>query len=158
MNKQSGFTLIELVVVITILGITAAIALPRFIGLQSQARTAKAQALYGSIRSAAALARANCMVDVAGLVNPSTCTTTGGTTNMDGTAVAMVNQYPAATNAGIVTAAQLSATADAVAITEGTNSVTVDINGGTSPNCRITYNAATAGPTAPVITLVTTGC
>ena len=55
-SSQRGFTLIELVVVIVILGILAAFALPRFMGLENQARKASVNALEGSIRSSAALA------------------------------------------------------------------------------------------------------
>ncbi len=154
-RQQAGFTLIELVVVIAIIGILAATALPRYVNMQSQARAAKAQAIYGSIKSAAALARANCMVDLAGLTSPSTCTSTAGTTNMDGIAVEMVNQYPAATVGGIITAAQLNAGADGLTITPG-NPTLIDINGGTV--CRISYTAATAGPVAPVITLDISNC
>lgn len=156
-RQQAGFTLIELVVVIAIIGILAATALPRFVNLQSQARAAKAQAIYGSIKSAAALAHAGCLVDLAGLTTPSTCTSTGGTTNMDGQAIAMVNQYPAASEAGIIAAAQLNAGADSLTITLG-NPIVVDINGGNTPNCRITYTPAGAGPTAPVVTPTTSGC
>ena len=55
-NQQRGFTLIELVVVITILGILAAFAIPRFTQLENQARTSAVTGLYAAMRSASALA------------------------------------------------------------------------------------------------------
>lgn len=61
-NRQSGFTLIELVVVIVILGLLAATALPRFVNLTGDAREASVQGVAGGLRSAVALARAQYLV------------------------------------------------------------------------------------------------
>jgi MSHA pilin protein MshA len=55
---QAGFTLIELVIVITILALLAAIALPKFAGLQADARLAKMNGAMGSVKAAAAMAHA----------------------------------------------------------------------------------------------------
>lgn len=81
---QGGFTLIELVVVITILGILAAFAVPRFASLEVAAREAAVEALGGSVRSASALAHALYLVDG---TNPPTV-------NMEGTDVPITNGYP----------------------------------------------------------------
>lgn len=62
MYRHKGFTLIELVVVIVILGLLAATALPRFIDLTGDARGASVSGVVGGMRSAVALARAGWLI------------------------------------------------------------------------------------------------
>jgi MSHA pilin protein MshA len=57
-RRQAGFTLIELISVIVILGILSAFAIPRFANLEVQARAASAQGMGGALRSAMALVHA----------------------------------------------------------------------------------------------------
>ena len=88
LKAQKGFTLIELVVVITILGILAAFAFPRFAALEIEARIATINGLAGSVRAAASLAHS---VDLV----------TTGAVVMEGNTILMVFGYPAEAATGI---------------------------------------------------------
>ena len=92
LKNKGGFTLIELVMVIIILGILAAIAVPRFVDLQQEARTAVLDASVGAIKSSAIIQLArtrtvntfstiwgNTELDSAITRNKTTCDKNGGT-------------------------------------------------------------------------------
>jgi len=136
-----GFTLIELVVVITILGILAAFAVPRFLSLDEQARIAAVQGLGGSVRSAAALAHSMSLVNA-------------GSVTMDGTAITMVNGYPAASAAGIQATLQDTTGFGVVA---GPPFVFQKTGATTLANCSVSYTAAGVGG-APTITVDVSDC
>ena len=72
MKKQSGFTLIELVVVIVILGILAATALPKFVDLTADAYQAAADGYGGALSSANALNYSGCAAK-GGVATPDKC-------------------------------------------------------------------------------------
>ena len=136
-SSQRGFTMIELVVVIVILGILAAFALPRFMGLENQARVAALNGMAGSIRSAANMAHGVWMAN--GNVTPIT---------VDGNAITIVNGYPNA--AGIQTLIQ-DTTGFTVAVAAPATKFT-PVGARTAASCYVQYNQAANVNTAFTIT------
>ena len=92
MKRQNGFTLIELVVVIVILGILAVTAAPKFLNLQDDARASSLQGLKGAIDGAAGITYGKAAIK--GIESIS-----AGTPTVDG--IAIIYGYPTATSAAL---------------------------------------------------------
>lgn len=141
-NKQAGFTLIELIMVIVILGVLSAFALPRFADLGGNARTASIKGAAGAMKAASNIAHAQWLAD-------GDATSTSVT--LEGTAIAMSNGYP--TVVGIMAAAQIAAADYTIAL--GKVSVT---GAPTAADCSVVYTVATATVAASVAAATVSGC
>jgi len=121
---QRGFTLIELVMVIVILGVLAAVAIPKFVDLGDQAKIAAAKGVVGGINSASA-------------VNYAAATVGKGTTTMSSTCSAAANailQGGVPTGYTLLTTGALAAGSNDCLVTQttGGNNYTATIIGVTN--------------------------
>ncbi len=138
-SQQRGFTLIELVVVIVILGILAAFAVPRFMGMEGEARASTVKNLGGSLLSAATMARAKCQAQDCGI---------NGQVVIDNLPIQMQNGYP--NRASIQSLLDVN-TMNAFNPTDAGNARRFTRRGG-GTNCYVQYNPATSVNNPPTVT------
>lgn len=184
MKRQQGFTLIELVVVIIILGILAVTAAPKFINLQGDARASTIQGMKGAIQGANSLVYSKAAllgiegadtgsVDVLG----NTVAGTPATATDD---VPVVYGYMAATKAALEKGMDVkfnTGTSPSSAVPSGEdaadwvinasgNSATIWQRGapadvtttGSEASCKIVYTQSASAGALPTITLTDNGC
>tara|TARA_B100001059_G_scaffold236733_1_gene289535 strand:+ start:11538 stop:12068 length:531 start_codon:yes stop_codon:yes gene_type:complete len=169
MRNQKGFTLIELIIVIVVLGILAVTAAPQFFNFSGDARTSTVKGLKGNIQGAyqTVYAKAAVQGKLAG--------TAAAPADVEG--IDTVYGYPAATADGIAKAASLGSNNEdwVFAIGDASTNTTTDVfyigpagfsdlnDSSTAEDiyatsCYVSYANATDANTPPTVTAVTTGC
>lgn len=157
-GQEAGFTLIELVVVIIILGILAAVALPKFMGLSTDARVSVVNGMSGSVTEAADMVHA--LAEVQGQVGK-----TGSVALPDGTTITTAYGYPDGSATGILVSLQDATTTPTTTFpftfTASTTAATFayTASGGTAnTTCEVSYAQSTGVGVAPAVTTTTSGC
>lgn len=158
MKKNQGFTLVELVIVIVILGILAVTAAPKFLNFGADARISTLNAVKGSLNSAGAMVFGKAVLESKQALATAAITSP---------AIDIVYGYPAATVVAVQAAVDLETaeweiSAEAgplVAIrAKGKAYVAAGAADFATTACQLTYGPAVSTTTKPVITVSTGGC
>jgi len=162
-SNQNGFTLIELVIVIVILGILAVTAAPKFLDLTSDARTSTVDGLTGTVKGGANIIYSKALIDgVTSTSDSSESVTVSGET------VSLVFGYPDAQTLDLAIDAADWAVVEAETVTRiypndvtaATAPATGDafVESANHEACYVQYTEAASDGATPVITSVVTGC
>ena len=163
LSQQKGFTLIELIIVIVILGILAVTAAPRFIDIQSDARVETLQGVKAAIQGASQLVYAKAAIK--GVQRSASDTVT-----ISGTSVSVVYGYPDASTLdtiadwstivdmeeGKITIENADATDDVVRFRFAT--ITSDDAASPATGCYVQYTSAASVGATPTITVLDNAC
>lgn len=152
MKRNAGFTLIELIIAIVILGILAVTAAPKFINLQGDARSSTVKAMKGAVEAASSMAHSKAIIAGKDKARYAPIT-------VDNVGVDLIYGYPAATANGIGNVINAPSSEWGYSYSTSAKTYTLKPKDFTPSTglCDVVYTQATS-TAAPTVVANTTGC